>query len=282
MVERYVYTPYGQVTTYNAGWSPTSPAYGNTILYKGMSLDATTGLYYDRARWYDPGTGTYITRDPAQADPNLYRFCGDNPINYVDPTGMKMSWSSNEFGCWAGAWDGKGPILPMPINVPGSSTPIWVMPSLQPDGTYGLVPPPNSGDHPGPGFGSLWGTYLAPWNNPPGTDGWDSALKWGKWGGEGIAAVGAIGTVIVEAAGVGGVVLGDEIFGASELATEASVESAIPITVETGGSILEMTVSGGVATGTVTIQSGITAGFVNTAIAAAQCAGIHRPLSPRA
>ena len=109
MVERYVYTPYGQATTYNAGWSAISPTHGNTILYKGMSLDATTGLYYDRARWYDPGTGTYITRDPAQADANLYRFCGDNPVNYVDPSGLQMAQSANELGCYGnglGAWDG--------------------------------------------------------------------------------------------------------------------------------------------------------------------------------
>ena len=97
VVERYEYTPYGQMTIYNPDWSPKtvqSSAYGNTILNKGMSLDATTGLYYDRARWYDPGTDTFITRDPARADANLYRFCGDNPVNYIDPTGMKMSWSA--------------------------------------------------------------------------------------------------------------------------------------------------------------------------------------------
>ena len=56
-------------------------------------------------------------RDPAQADANLYRFCGDNPVNYVDPSGLKMSWSANELA--AGGLergDGHGPILPVQIN----------------------------------------------------------------------------------------------------------------------------------------------------------------------
>jgi len=42
----------------------------NTRLFAGEQQDSTTKLYYDRARWYNPSTGDFITTDPAQADAN--------------------------------------------------------------------------------------------------------------------------------------------------------------------------------------------------------------------
>jgi hypothetical protein len=42
------------------------------------------------ARWYDPQTGKFTSRDPLgeAADSNVYRFVGNNPINWVDPYGL--------------------------------------------------------------------------------------------------------------------------------------------------------------------------------------------------
>jgi hypothetical protein len=40
---------------------------------------------------YDPTLGVWMTEDPdafKAADPNLYRYCGDNPTNLVDPSGL--------------------------------------------------------------------------------------------------------------------------------------------------------------------------------------------------
>ena len=98
VVERYVYTPFGGVTIYQCSGNSWTPAQqvsaspnNNTILFAGMSLDPTTGLYYDHARWYDPGSGAFITRAPmgyAAGDPNLYRYCGNNPTSATDPTGL--------------------------------------------------------------------------------------------------------------------------------------------------------------------------------------------------
>ena len=45
------------------------------------------------ARAYDPRTARWLQRDPSDADsgdPNLYRFCGNNSINLLDPDGE--SW----------------------------------------------------------------------------------------------------------------------------------------------------------------------------------------------
>ena len=37
---------------------------------------------------YDPTIGTFISRDPIAADPNLYRYCEDEPTSETDPSGL--------------------------------------------------------------------------------------------------------------------------------------------------------------------------------------------------
>jgi hypothetical protein len=53
-----------------------------------MVLDPLTGLYNDEARWYSTATSGFISTDPAQADLNTYRYCGNMPTVYVDFTGL--------------------------------------------------------------------------------------------------------------------------------------------------------------------------------------------------
>ncbi|NLY75287.1 MAG: RHS repeat-associated core domain-containing protein, partial [Firmicutes bacterium] len=45
--------------------------------------------YYFNARWYDPDLGRFISEDPARDpnNPNLYSYCGNNPVMRVDPDG---------------------------------------------------------------------------------------------------------------------------------------------------------------------------------------------------
>jgi len=78
----------------------------NTRLFAGEQLDATTGLYYDRARWYDSSTGGFISRDPAEADANLYRYAGNDPTGMVDPSGMYYTGGTGGDGP---SEDGAGP-----------------------------------------------------------------------------------------------------------------------------------------------------------------------------
>jgi len=55
---------------------------------------ADTGLYHVGARAYDPRTARWLQRDPidaASGDPNLYRYVGNDPVNKVDPTGLKVA-----------------------------------------------------------------------------------------------------------------------------------------------------------------------------------------------
>jgi len=58
--------------------------------YTGREWDPDAGLYYYRARWYDPKTGRFVSEDPigfAGGDANLYRYVVNRPLNFIDPTG---------------------------------------------------------------------------------------------------------------------------------------------------------------------------------------------------
>jgi RHS repeat-associated protein len=66
----------------------------NEFLFAGEQYDPNAGFYYLRARYYDPSTGRFITRDPDDGilfDPvslHKYLYAGADPVNNVDPTGQ--------------------------------------------------------------------------------------------------------------------------------------------------------------------------------------------------
>ena len=67
----------------------------NPFTYTGREYDAESGLYYYRARYYDPTIGRFLNEDPigfAGGDMNLYAYVWDNPTNFVDPYGL---WGYN-------------------------------------------------------------------------------------------------------------------------------------------------------------------------------------------
>jgi RHS repeat-associated protein len=57
--------------------------------YTGREFDYETGLYYYRARYYDPKAGRFITKDPIgfEGGINKYAYVSNNPIRHTDPTG---------------------------------------------------------------------------------------------------------------------------------------------------------------------------------------------------
>lgn len=58
--------------------------------YTGREWDRETGLYYYRARYYDPIEGRFISKDPIGflgGDLNLFGYVQNNPVNRIDPSG---------------------------------------------------------------------------------------------------------------------------------------------------------------------------------------------------
>jgi len=62
----------------------------NAFTYTGREYHENSGLYYYRARFYDPAIGRFITQDPIGhlGGLNLYAYVGNDSINWVDPWGL--------------------------------------------------------------------------------------------------------------------------------------------------------------------------------------------------
>ncbi len=58
--------------------------------WTGREYDAETGLYYFRARYYDPGARRFTQEDPAGygGSANLYRYVDGDPLEARDPSGL--------------------------------------------------------------------------------------------------------------------------------------------------------------------------------------------------
>lgn len=107
VVQSYEYDSYGMATP--------SMDFRNDYTYTGREWDKETGLYYYRARYYDPIDGIFISKDPIGfrgGDVNLYAYVQNNPINWRDPSGLFV------FGKRPLS-DGKAPWIPG-----GSSNPL--------------------------------------------------------------------------------------------------------------------------------------------------------------
>lgn len=57
--------------------------------FQGREYSAVTGLVNFRARWYAPGTGRWLSRDPIRimGGANLYAFCSNSPVCVNAPFG---------------------------------------------------------------------------------------------------------------------------------------------------------------------------------------------------
>ncbi len=59
------------------------------VKFTGKDYDEAAGLYYFNARWYDAELGRFTTEDPARDGLNWYVYVRNNPLRYVDPTGLE-------------------------------------------------------------------------------------------------------------------------------------------------------------------------------------------------
>ncbi len=95
LVTQYNYEPYGNTSTSGASSS-------NPLQYAGRENDGT-GLYFDRARYYRPAIGRFVSQDPIgfAGGINEYAYVGGNPIQFMDPTGLGETEFSGTLGTGA-------------------------------------------------------------------------------------------------------------------------------------------------------------------------------------
>lgn len=105
----------------------------NPFRYTGREFDTETGIYYYRARYFDPGTGRFVSEDPVRFGgdgPDFYAYVNNDPTDFTDPLGLCCDvpahppdvspeynmaqsqangyrWWFNTVGQWGGPWDYK-------------------------------------------------------------------------------------------------------------------------------------------------------------------------------
>ena len=124
VVANYHYDAWGKLLSItdangNAITSQSHAATLNPLRYRGYVYDNETGLYLTGTRYYDPEIGRFINADgyvstgQGLAGYNMFAYCGNNPVNRADSTGMFWeeigdffpnvwngikTWAKNTFG----------------------------------------------------------------------------------------------------------------------------------------------------------------------------------------
>lgn len=85
LVSKYRYAPFGTMESASEGVS-------QSLKFMGREVDDGTGLYYVRARWYDPSLARFISSDPIglAGGVNTYAYVGNDPMNRRDPSGLQF------------------------------------------------------------------------------------------------------------------------------------------------------------------------------------------------
>ncbi len=119
---RYAYGPFGEAEeaasratgALDAALAAEITAF-QSLRYASYNYDTWSETYYLQARYYDPATRQFLTKDPAEADgeESAYQYCAGDPVNQDDPDGefAQVLWGAVGGAAWyageqaiAGAW----------------------------------------------------------------------------------------------------------------------------------------------------------------------------------
>jgi RHS repeat-associated protein len=125
ILEYYRYDAFGKATIYGPppNWSLRQTSlYSNRFLFTGREYNAMFGFYEYRARAYHPGLGRFMSEDPKlfvrraglgkapddwsigahpdEAEFNLFRYCGNDPIDFTDPMGLEVGFGESLIPVW--------------------------------------------------------------------------------------------------------------------------------------------------------------------------------------
>jgi RHS repeat-associated protein len=109
VTETYTYDTYGKPTA-------STGVLVNPFQYTGREFDSETGIYYYRARYFDPSVGRFLNQDPIRfgGGTNFYAYTQNRPADLTDPWGFQAQ--SSTIGSMYlgpdGVWYNDGPLLP--------------------------------------------------------------------------------------------------------------------------------------------------------------------------
>ena len=83
LAQTYTFDSFGKQTG-------SSGSLTNPFQYTGREFDTETGLYFYRARYYDPQSGRFLSEDPIdfRGGINFYSYVKNNSPNLIDPRGL--------------------------------------------------------------------------------------------------------------------------------------------------------------------------------------------------
>ena len=90
ILNHYEYDAWGNLTT-------CEEKVHNRFKFNGQQYDPISQQYYLRARYYNPVIGRFTQEDSYNVDGlNLYAYCRNNPVYYVDPSGNICETAANK------------------------------------------------------------------------------------------------------------------------------------------------------------------------------------------